>query len=94
MIVSVIPILFGVEYIFALVYDWKITPGLKYLPFIVVFFSLVAGHSYPVPVVVKTAEPVVGAVLGVDHVQHALDKVPLLLGQHVGQVGALGGPNF
>ena len=41
-----------------------------------------------VPVVVKATDEVVGAVLRVDCVEHALDKVGLLHGQDVGKVGS------
>ena len=49
-----------------------------------------AGHPVNalVPVVVKATDEVVGAVLRVDRVEHALDKVGLLHGQDVGEVGS------
>ena len=40
-----------------------------------------------IPVCVESPQPVVSTVLGVDHVQHALDEVSLLCVQNIGKIG-------
>ena len=90
-VVLVIVIVLGVPLESVIIVHVKV--GLTCRLIIVLKVGEIHGHAgHPlnplVPVVVQATDEVVGAVLRVDRVEHALDKVGLLHGQDVGEVGS------